>query len=171
MSSTETPALGRAIVAGLVGSLVNTIAIHAVELTPVPTGTGGLAKLTLASLKRALHLLGVTWCVPADFGPVGQGLFHTGIGVLMTLTYAIVFHSRLRGPGWLRGLLFCQLPWLIQAAVVLPWLGAGVLGLRLSPLTPVASFTLNALYGVILGAIYSGRSDARAIAADSGSET
>jgi hypothetical protein len=150
---------GRAIVAGLAGSVVNTIAIHAAELTPVPPGTGGLAKLTLVSMNRALHILGVTWRLPGDFGVVGQELFHTGVGVLMALVYAAFISSRLRGPGWLRGLLFCQLPWLIQVAVVLPWLAVGVLGLHLSPLTPVASFTLNALYGVTLGAIYGGRSD------------
>jgi len=40
MISTETPALGRAIVAVFAGSLVNTIAVHAVEFTPFSTGTG-----------------------------------------------------------------------------------------------------------------------------------
>lgn len=146
--------LGRAVVAGLVGSLVNTLAIRLAQLGPVPPGTGGLAKLTLARTNDALAFLGLGWRVPPNFGPVGQEIFHTVMGVLMALAYALFFYRWLRGPGWVRGLIFCQLPWLAQAFVVLPWLGAGALGLRLSPLTPLVSFGLNALYGVTLGALY-----------------
>lgn len=58
------------------------------------------------------------------------------------------------GPGWLRGMVFCQVPWLLQAFVVLPWTGAGMLGLHLSPMTPIASFLLNGLFGVTLGLLY-----------------
>jgi|GEM_PF-4421559 len=44
--------------------------------------------------------------------------------------------------------------WLLQAFVVLPWTGAGLLGLSLSPLTPPLSFALNAVYGLTIGRVY-----------------
>ncbi len=50
--------------------------------------------------------------------------------------------------------------WLLQAFVVLPWIGAGALGLRLSPLTPLLSFALNAIFGLVLGALYRPRTEA-----------
>ena len=154
--------LGRAVVAGLIGSLANTLAIRLVQLTPLPPGTGGLAKMTLAAVNDIAKTLGFAGRVPPNFGPVGQEIFHTAMGVTMALVYALFFYRLLRGPGWLRGLIFCQIPWLLQAFVVLPWVGAGVMGLKLSPGTPLASFALNAIFGLTLGAIYRARQiDAR----------
>ena len=118
--------VGRAIVAGLIGSLANTLAIRVVQMTPVPPGTGGLAKMTLAAVNDLMKALGFTWHVPPNLGPVGQEIFHTLIGVTMAMLYALLFYRLLWGPGWARGLIFCQIPWLLQAFVVLPWLGAGV---------------------------------------------
>lgn len=150
--------LGRAVAAGLIGSLANTVAIRLFQLTPVPPGTGGLAKMTLAAVNDAAKTLGFAGRVPPNFGPIGQEIFHTLMGVTMALVYALFFYRLLRGPGWLRGFIFCQIPWLLQAFVVLPWLGAGALGLKLSPWTPLASFALNAIFGLTLGAIYRARS-------------
>jgi hypothetical protein len=72
----------------------------------------------------------------------------------MALAYALLFYRRLPGSGWLRGLIFCQIPWLIQAFVVLPWMDFGLLGLKLSPWTPFVSFILNAVFGLVLGILY-----------------
>jgi hypothetical protein len=55
----------------------------------------------------------------------------------MALVFAWAFYERLPGRPWVRGLAFSQLPWAIQALVVLPWAGAGLFGLRLSPGTPL----------------------------------
>ena len=152
--------LGRAVVAGLAGSLANTVAIRLVQMTPIPPGTGGLAKMTLANINHLAETLGLTARAPQNFGPVGQEIFHTVLGVTMAVVYALLFYRWLRGPGWLRGFVFCQIPWLMQAFVVLPWTGAGALGLSLSPWTPFASFALNAIYGLVIGAIYRPRTNA-----------
>ncbi len=146
--------MGWAIVAGLAGSLANTVAIRLVHLTPIPPGTGGLAKMTLAAINGLLGWAGFASGAPSALGPVGQEVFHTAIGVTMALIYAVLFYRLLPGPGWLRGLIYCQIPWALQAFVVLPWLGAGAFGLALSPWTPFASFGLNAIFGLTLGAIY-----------------
>ncbi len=144
----------RALGAGLVGALVNTIAIRLVRLTDIPPGIGGLSRLTLAQGNTLLESLGSGLRLPEELEPVSQEVFHTVMGLLMGLVYALFFYRWLPGPGWLRGLIFCQVPWIMQAFVVLPWTGAGILGLHLSALTPAASFLLNALYGVTLGILY-----------------
>lgn len=140
--------------AGAVGTLVNTAAIRLVSCTGVPPGAGGLSKLVLAGANGFLALTGSTIRAPDHFGLLGQETFHAAMGVLMAIVYAWLFESRLPGSSWLRGLLFCQLPWLAQAFAVLPLTGSGVCGLRLSPLTPLASWLVNAIYGVTLGWMY-----------------
>ncbi len=140
--------------AGLAGTLANTLAIRLVQRTGVPPGSGGLSKMALALANSLLGTAGLDFRLPVNLGPVGQELFHTALGLGMALIYACFAYRLLPGPGWLRGLLFCQAAWLMQAFVVLPWTGAGVIGLRLSPLTPWASFALNSLYGLILGSCY-----------------
>lgn len=146
--------LARVFFAGLAGTLVYSLATHALLLTPVPPGTGGLSQVTAAGLNGALKSFGWAWQVPAAFGPVGQELFHAATGLTVALIYALFAYPRLSGPGWLRGLIFCQIPWLLHAFVVLPWTGAGVLGLNLSPSTPLVCFLLNAVFGLTLGMIY-----------------
>lgn len=144
----------RALAAGLAGAIANTLTIRLVKLFGIEPGSGGLAEMTLAQGNFFLEALGLDFRLAARFDPVGQEVFHTAMGLIMALVYSILFYRLLPGPGWLRGFLFCQLPWLMQVFLVLPWTGAGVLGLKISILTPFASFLLNAIYGVILGAIY-----------------
>lgn len=145
---------GRVLAAGLIGSFANTVAIRLAQSLPIPAGTGGFAKLVLATTNHVLSSLSFAWRVPANFAAVGQEVFHTIVGIVMAILYAVFFYRRLPGPGWLRGLLFCQIAWVIQAFVVLPWMGSGIMGLRLSPWTPCLSFSLNAVFGLTLGAIY-----------------
>ena len=75
--------------------------------------------------------------------------------MLAALVYAGLFYPRLPGPRWWRGLLFCQAMWLGQGLVVLPWLGKGWFAMHISATAPLWSWALNALYGVVLGGIYS----------------
>src|SRR5437870_3132129 len=64
--------------------------------------------------------------------------------------------DHLRGPAWLRGLLFSALPLAVSVLVVLPWLGAGPLGLGLGlGLLPLAGEVVrHALFGLSLGSAY-----------------
>ncbi|HWE42884.1 MAG TPA: hypothetical protein VG432_10280 [Gemmatimonadaceae bacterium] len=85
---------------------------------------------------------------------MSQETFHTGIGMFSALVYAGVFYRFLPGPRWLRGLVYSQGMWAVQALVVLPSLGHGYFGRRISPSAPLWSWALNALYGVVIGALY-----------------
>ena len=146
--------LWRALGAGLLAALLNSVFIQLVKMIGIMPGKGGLSHLMLWLANNVLTVFGAGLHLPDHFGPLGQEVFHTVMGLLMALVYAFFFYHYLRGPDWLRGLLFSQFPWLLQVFVVLPWAGAGLLGLRLSPLTPVVSFSLNALYGATLGVLY-----------------
>lgn len=82
------------------------------------------------------------------------------INLLAGLGWALVYtrfaESRLRGPGWWRGMLFSLLPWALSLAVFFPLVGAGFLGLRLDagPLPALGNLVLHLLYGATLGAIF-----------------
>lgn len=146
--------LGRALGAGLAASLLNSVAIQVTTRTGIPPGTGGLSRMVLAQLDAACEFLGLALLLPVELGPWTQLVFHTSVGTGMAMVYVLAFQRWLPGPQWFRGLLFCQIAWSIQAFVVLPYLGAGPMGRRLSPMTPWVSWGLNALYGVGLGTLY-----------------
>lgn len=46
-----------------------------------------------------------------------------------------------------------------QALVILPWLSKGYFGAGISPSAPEWSWALNAVYGVVMGALYMPRPD------------
>ena len=140
---------GRAVVAGLLGALANSVAIRMSRALGVEAGTSGLSKWLAAHLNLWLHLR-----LPTHLPPPAQEAFHTAIGIIAALLYAALFYARVPGPGWLRGLIFCQVMWAVQSLVVLPWLGKGYFGLRISPFAPAWSWGLNAIFGVILGLVY-----------------
>lgn len=131
-------------VPALRGALINSAAIRLVQATGIDPGAGGLSKWLLA------HVRGVGIAAPATFGPVAQELFHTSVGLVTGIAYVLV-RARVPGRPLVRGLLFVQPMWLVQALVILPWLGAGTFGMHRGAATVLASFLLNALFGVVLG--------------------
>lgn len=86
---------------------------------------------------------------------VAAALYLT-FGLVWAIIYAYVFEPLLRGPGWLEGLLFSLLPFLLSIVVFLPSLGGGFFGstLHAGPLPVIGNFILHAAYGMVLGAIY-----------------
>lgn len=143
-----------AIIAGSIGSVVNLLAIRMVALIVKHPGTGGLAHILWRWGQALLRPYAIA--LP-PLSPFIKIVFHIFVGTSMAIIYGALFYDRLCGPKWLRGLLFAQIPWLIQVFFVLPYTGAGILGFRLSPLVPLTTFALNALYGIILGAFYTPR--------------
>lgn len=124
-------------ISGAVGAVGNSLAIEATKALGLKPGTGGLARLVFGHPLTRLQ---------------GE-IFHFGMGVSMGVAYVLVVRDRLWGPGWLRGLLFAQVPGVMQLFWVLPSMGHGPGGIRISPLTPVLAWSLNALFGVIIGVI------------------
>ena len=130
--------------AGVVGALANALAIRLVHAAGVDPGAGGLAQWILAHL----HALGLA--TPATLGPIGQQLFHTAVGLFTGIAYVLARPLIPLRP-LARGVAFVQPMWLVQALVILPWLEAVPFGAHRGPATIVASFLLNAFFGVVLG--------------------
>ena len=144
----------KALAVGLLGGTINLLAIHLVQLRWPHPGTGGLAHVVWKTLSFVLFFLGFRHSPLPPPSETVKTLFHIVVGMIMAWIYAVFFYSRLTGPPWLRGLIFVQIPFLIQVLVILPLIGAEILGLKLGLATPFLVFILNAIYGLILGAFY-----------------
>ena len=78
------------------------------------------------------------------------------MGLALSALYAGFAERQLRGPGWLRGLLFALGPWLLSVLAFLPLVGGGLLGLDLGagPLPVLGNLVVHLVYGATLGAVY-----------------
>ncbi len=100
---------GSAVLAGLAGTAVMTILMSAAPLVGLPP----------MDIMGALGSL-----VPGAPTYLVGGFIHFGIGVTLAILYALLFASRLPGPGWLRGALFSLLPWLFAITLMAPTMAA-----------------------------------------------
>lgn len=123
------------VIVGAVGAIANWLAIAGVKAAGLKPGTGGLARV----------LLRTTLSAPE------AALFHLAMGIGMATAYVVVVRDLLPGPGWLRGLIFAQVPSVLQLFWVLPAVGAGMAGRNISPATPYLAWSLNAFFGVVIG--------------------
>lgn len=82
------------------------------------------------------------------------------INLLAGLAWALVYggfvERRVSGPGWLRGMLFALVPWLLSLVVFFPAIGGGFFGADLGagPLPALGNLVLHLIYGAILGAVF-----------------
>lgn len=75
-----------------------------------------------------------------------------------TVVWGILFSlliPRLPGKNYVRmGISLGILAWGLMMVVVMPMAGAGLFGLALSPMAPVATLVLHVIYGAVLGFVY-----------------
>ncbi len=99
---------GRALLAGLLGTISMTILMYGWPLVGLP------------SMDIMATLGGV---FPFEISPYVVGsLVHIGIGISLALIYAMFFDSWLPGPGWFRGALFSLAPWFFAITLLGPTL-------------------------------------------------
>lgn len=142
------PGFGRALLAGLVATVVFTLLLElapAMGLPPmnVPALLGGMFGLNSLALGWMMHLV---------------------ISVGLVVVYAYGFARRLAGPAWLRGLQFGVLPWLVMMVMIAPLLGVldpmlaktppGFFMLHMGAMAPLASLMAHLIYGAVGGAVY-----------------
>ena len=130
---------GRAVLAGLIGTLGMTIVMLMAPLMgmpPMPIGN---------MLAGFMHV------------PVALGwIMHFMIGTVLAVGYVYLFAARLPGKPFIRGLIYSLIPWLMAQIIVNPMMGAGVFA-SATP-TPIlfvmGSLVGHLVYGAVLGAVY-----------------
>jgi hypothetical protein len=75
-----------------------------------------------------------------------------------TIVWGILFSllvPHLPGSTYMRiGISFGVLAWSLMMVVVMPMAGAGLFGLNLTPMAPIATLVLHVIYGAVLGLVY-----------------
>lgn len=81
---------------------------------------------------------------------------HFMIGTIVWGVLFAVGFSKIPGRGYLaKGIAFGVLAWAMMMVFVMPMAGAGLFGLALGPMAPVATLMLHIVYGAVLGSVYS----------------
>lgn len=112
---------------------------------------GFLATLTLSAMVDPMATVARTADVlPPTFG----WLLHFFVGSFVWGAAFAAVHGFLRGPSWLRGIVFGAAAWLVVMLAVMPLTQAGLFGWSLGWATPVVMLAIHLLYGVILGTLY-----------------
>jgi uncharacterized membrane protein YagU involved in acid resistance len=126
---------GRAIIAGLVATLVMTaVGVWVAPLMGIPAMNP--ARMLAGAMGGSIVL-----------GWIG----HVMIGVILAIGYALVAPA-LQGPGWLRGALYAVAPWLLAQIAVMPMMGMPVFSGSVA--MAMGSLIGHLVYGGTVGAIY-----------------
>ncbi len=73
-----------------------------------------------------------------------------GYGILFALINPVLPTSSLVSKGMVLGVL----GWLVMMIVIMPMMGAGLLGLAMGAMAPVMTLVLHLIFGAVLGAVY-----------------
>ena len=123
-------------------------------------GAGYLATIVLSVImvmKQAMGLMPqlnpiemITQMMGAHAPTVGWTL-HIFIGAILWGVIYARLDPTLPGPHWLRGGIFATGAWLIMMLVMMPLAGAGLFGLKIGVMAPVATLLFHWIYGALLG--------------------
>jgi hypothetical protein len=120
--------IGRGIIAGFVATL-----ILSVLLDP------------LATLARSAGVL---------VSPAASWMLHFVVGTLVWGTGFALLHDHMRGPPWLRGVIFGFGAWILVMLSAIPLARAGLFGFELGFAPPLVMLLANLIFGGLLGALY-----------------
>jgi uncharacterized membrane protein YagU involved in acid resistance len=133
----------RAVIAGIVGTVVMTVLLLWAPLVGLPSLAIG--ELLSTFLAVSVAVLGV--------GPAGGWVIHLVMGIVFALLYAGVFAKRLPGRPVGRGALYGFLVFMVAQLVFMPAVGAGVFS-RGDPGMILGSLLGHLAYGAVVGGIY-----------------
>ena len=80
---------------------------------------------------------------------------HFLIGSVVWGSLFPIFDARVpAGSHWLNGILFGIGAWIFMMVLVMPMAGAGLFGMALGIMVPIATLVLHLIYGAVLGGTY-----------------
>jgi hypothetical protein len=80
---------------------------------------------------------------------------HFLIGAVVWGSLFPIFDARVPGGShWLNGILFGIGAWILMMVLVMPMAGAGLFGMALGIVMPIATLVFHLFYGAVLGGIY-----------------
>lgn len=130
--------VARIVVAGLLGALSMAVASYIFNAIGIPmVDFGRLIATKLLRYHSHRTRLGL--------------VLHLVNGVVLALVYAIAVFPNVTGMYWLAGLLYGAALWLVMMVIVLPLLGDGFFGWRVSRTMIPSALAVHLLYGLILG--------------------
>lgn len=144
----EKPNVGRAILGGLVGTLVMTMIMYAAPMM-------GMPKMDVAAMLGSMLNGGQ---MPASMsGPWLMGMtMHLFDGIIIfPLIYAFLLFRILPGSPWLKGVIWGLILWLLSQGMVMPMMGIGLFSANAPNrmMTVIGSLMGHIIYGAILGGI------------------
>lgn len=154
------PSIRYVVLAGLIAIMINTALLQVADLIPLQTAHGGLLKLLQLLVSDMVRASGLTniWLsagFPAADTAVFKLGFHILIGLLMAVIYAVMLEPLLTGSAIKKGLLYALLVWLVNAMIILPWIGEGFAGnLHLSLAGMLYFFVAHTIFFVALSLLY-----------------
>jgi uncharacterized protein DUF6789 len=135
--------LKRAVLAGIVGTVVMTALMLAGPMV-------GLPKLAIGELLSTLLAVSVAYL---PISPLAGWAIHAAVGIALAILYAGIVIDKLRGTPAARGALYGFCIFLFAQAVFMPLVGAGLFSRGDVPMI-VGSLIGHLGYGAVLGAIY-----------------
>jgi hypothetical protein len=134
--------LPRLLLAGLLGAGCMSIAgllPRLVDWPGVDMGQIIAAKMTRVSIRRDTRL-----------GIVA----HLLVGAFLAIVYGLAFYPFIPMLPWLRGAVFGALVWLVVMIAVLPAVGDGLFGRKISAWLAPVTLVMHLVYGAVVGAVY-----------------
>ncbi len=137
--------VGKAIVGGLVGTVVMTFMMYFVA--PMMLG-------------KPMDVAGMLGSVLGGSWTASMAMHFLNGGIVFPLAYAFLLYSVLPGAPWLRGATLGLMLWLLSQVMVTPLMGGGFFSAHAGGLMAVmASLIGHAIYGAALGVIAGGAED------------
>ncbi len=132
------PNLGRAILGGLVGTIVLTMLMY------IAAPMMGIPKMDIAAMLGSM-LGGWT---------MGMVMHFVNGAIFFPLIYAFALFSKLRGGPVTKGILWGVTLWLVVGVMVMPMMGAGLFGTANGGMMAAAASLMgHIVYGALLGVI------------------
>jgi len=132
----------------MLAGAIGTAAMSAVMVVKAAMGVMPDLNAIHMMAKMASGMTGMA--VPA----AGGWVMHFLIGTVVWGGLFGLIHDRLPGSTVARGVGLAVGAWLLMMVAVMPMAGAGLFGLKLGIMAPMATLMLHLIYGVVLGASF-----------------